>query len=61
MNARLRYADGQKAEDLALGDRVLRYPVLDDGAVRWFHRTDEVEADRFTVFGEVNPDTTVAH
>ena len=54
MNARLRYADGQKAEDLTLDDRVLRYPVFDDGAVRWFHRTGEVEDDGFTVFREMN-------
>ena len=60
MNARLRYADGQKAEDLTLDDRVRRYPIFDDGAVRWFHRTDEVDVDGFTVFREVNPDTTPA-
>ena len=60
MNARLLYADGRKAEDITLDDRVLRYPIFDDGAVRWFHRTDEVDADGFRVFREVNPDTTGA-
>lgn len=58
MNARLRYADGT-AEDLTLDDRVLRYPVFDNGEVRWFHRTEEVDDDGFTVFREMNSKTAM--
>ena len=36
MNARLLYADGRKAEDITLDDRVLRYPIFDDGAFAGF-------------------------
>ena len=59
MKARLRYADGRNAEELTLDDRVLRYPVFEDAAVRWFHRTDELDADGCTVFREVTAKTDV--
>jgi hypothetical protein len=55
MKGRFYFADGRIKEDVNLDDRATRHCIPDEGAVRWFQVTGQVDPDGFIALREIAP------
>lgn len=47
------------AEDANVDERIVRYPYRDGRTLRWFTKTNDIDADGRVVFREVGPERDV--